>query len=321
MKNCYCPEGYRINTKTNLEYLANLQSLERAVEEGAILEATALMCDEGLNLHFEIGGIKAIMPRSECIYYPTGGEVKDIAILTRVGKVVCFKVLDIEYRNGDCIAILSRRMAQKEFYQEFFDNLKCGDIIPARVTHLESFGAFIDIGCGVSSLLSVDSLSVSRISHPRDRVRCGMNIKVVIKSIDRDLRRIYATQKELLGTWEENARHFNAGQTVTGIVRSVENYGIFVELAPNLAGLAEMRAETELDASALIGKEVSVYIKSIIPERMKIKLVIIDLCKTEKTLTEPIYYVDTNAITHISRWRYSPTCAIKVVESIFDTDN
>ena len=70
-----------------------------------------------------------------------------------------------------------------------------GDIIPARVTHLESFGAFVDIGCGVSSLLSVDSISVSRISHPSDRLSVGDSIYAVIKSIDREHERFFVVME------------------------------------------------------------------------------------------------------------------------------
>ena len=55
-----------------------------------------------------------------------------------------------------------------------------------------------------------------------------------------------------------------------GVIRSVESYGIFIELAPNLAGLAEWRGDVKP------GDGCSVYIKSIIPQKMKIKLVLID---------------------------------------------
>ena len=74
------------------------------------------------------------------------------------------------------------------------------------------------------SLLSIDCISVSRISHPSDRFRAGDRIKVVVKSIDRENGRIFVTHKELLGTWEQNAALFSPGQTVTGIVRSIEDY-------------------------------------------------------------------------------------------------
>ena len=81
------------------------------------------------------------------------------------------------------------------------------------------------------------------------------------------------TLKELLGTWEENAALFSAGETVPGIIRSIETYGIFVELTPNLTGLAELKEGVSVNENA------AVYIKSIIPERMKIKLVILDSSK------------------------------------------
>ena len=97
-----------------------------------------------------------------------------------------------------------------------------------------------------------------------------MPIKAVVKSIDYETGRLYVTHKELLGTWQENVERFHIGQTVSGIVRSVEEYGVFIELAPNLAGLGE------LCEGISVGDTVAVYIKNIIPERMKIKLVIID---------------------------------------------
>lgn len=109
-----------------------------------------------------------------------------------------------------------------------------GDIISARVTHLEPFGCFVDIGCGIASLLPIDAISVSRIAHPSDRFRVGEEIRVVVRGRD-EKNRITLTHRELLGTWEENAAAFCAGDTVPGIVRSVEDYGIFIELTPNLA--------------------------------------------------------------------------------------
>ena len=103
-----------------------------------------------------------------------------------------------------------------------------GDVVDCRITHLEQFGAFADIACGIPSLLPIDMISVSRISHPKDRFTVGMDIKAIVKTTDGH-HRISLSHKELLGTWEENAALFKAGETVPGIVRSVERYGIFVE--------------------------------------------------------------------------------------------
>lgn len=310
-ENRYLPEGMAFGTPENSEYTSSIQGLERAMAQGRIIEATAVLCDNEMTLTVDLGRVKGIMKREEALYCPDGERPKDIAIISRVGKPICFKVMAIEYtEDGAPVALLSRRLAQLECVHNFLSCLECGDIIPARITHLEHFGAFVDIGCGMASLLSIDCISVSRISHPKDRFYIGMPIRAVIKSIDREGGRIYVSHKELLGTWEENASRFNVGQTVVGIVRSVEQYGIFIELAPNLAGLAEYRDGIS------IGQSVAVYIKNIIPERMKIKLVIIDCCKSDQSASRLEYYV-SNESEHIDYWRYSPQGTTKLIESKF----
>ena len=124
----------------------------------------------------------------------------------------------------------------------------------------------------------------------------------------------------MLGTWEENAAQFAAGQTVAGIIRSVEHYGVFIELTPNLAGLAEIREENRAKIDLTVGYGATVYIKSIIPERMKIKLVLIDTYRTERQPRELNYYVDVAHVKHMNTWRYSPLCAGKLVESVFEKE-
>ena len=197
-----------------------------------------------------------------------------------------------------------------ECMHNYISTLVPGDIIPTKITHLESFGAFVDIGCGITSLLSIDSISVSRISHPSVRLAVGDMIHTVVKSIDQK-GRIYVSARELLGSWCENASLFNEGQTVKGVIRSVESYGVFIELRPNLAGLAEYRDDVHPGQSA------AVYIKSIIPEKMKIKLIIIDSHDTEEYPEELEYFIDTDSVTHIDSWQYSPPGCKKVIESVF----
>lgn len=307
----YQPEGTILQGIENQEYLAGRQGLEKAMERGKILEATALLCDSDFCLHFDLGGIPGRMPREEVVWCRPGETVKDIAVLTRVGKPVCFKVIGFTRDENSAVsALLSRREAQRDCLEHYVSKLIPGDIIPAAVTHLENFGAFVDIGCGIVSLLSIDSISVSRISHPRVRFSPGDKIFTVVKTID-DEGRIYVSHRELLGNWEENAALFSPGQTVAGIVRSIEPYGIFVELTPNLAGLAELKEGVEVNQIA------AVYIKSILPEKMKIKLIIIDSAAAATAVTPMRYFTDMKEHNHIDTWRYSPTCCERVIESVF----
>ena len=319
MKRNYSPEGSLIALPENREYISSLAGLEKAFLEGKILESTVILCDSSLRLHVDLGETIGIIEKKESVFCRSGEVIKDIAIITRVGKAVAFKVIGFKKENGKTIAMLSRRAAQEECQKRFISLLSPGDIIPAKVTHFENFGAFVDIGCGLSSLLTVDSISVSRISHPRDRLSVGENIYVVVKGHEDASDRIYVSMKELLGTWQENASVFEVGQTVSGIVRSVEDYGVFIELAPNLAGLAEIRDDTRDRDIAKVGNTTAVYIKSILPDKMKIKLVLIDTYRGEPPEHKRKYFIDCENVSHISSWRYSPIGAPKIIESQFDT--
>lgn len=301
----YMPEGRRIGSSSNAEHTASADGLRRAAATGEIVEARAVRCDANKNLIIDLGDIEGTIPYNETAIGAESGTLRDIAIISLVGKPVCFKVVSVE----DNRAFLSRRAAQEEAMCAFMHGLRCGDVISVRVTHLEPFGAFVDMGCGIVSLIGIENISVSRISHPSDRFVTGQDIFAVVLGIDKALRRITLSHRELLGTWEENAALFRAGETVAGIVRGVEDYGSFIELTPNLSGLAEKREGLKE------GDGVSVYIKSIMPERMKIKLLVIDTLGQCKAPSRLRYFITEG---HIDRWKYSPECCDKkVIERIF----
>lgn len=300
--NGYYPEGWQKEEK--LRYHFTKAQLEDARINQTVLEASVLMCDANHNLVVNLGEIKGIIPREEGAVGISEGTTRDIALISRVGKTVSFTVESID--NDSNYAVLSRKKAQEKCRDYILKNKSSGDIVNARITHLESFGAFCDIGCGNIALLPIDAISVSRISHPADRFFVGENIKAVIKSIAPD-GKITLSHKELLGTWEENVEMFSAGQTVTGVVRSVENYGVFVEITPNLAGLAEPKENVK------VGQQASVYIKSIIKEKMKIKLIIIDSFENNYSPNIKYFYEGDR----IENWNYSPDLCEKRIFTKF----
>jgi small subunit ribosomal protein S1 len=305
--NIYKPEGSLIGTPENIAAMKNIHALKESMNTGRILEARVQVCDSEHNLIVDLFGVKGIIPRNEGAIGIEDGSTRDIALISKVNKPVCFKVTEItEDENGNPAAVLSRRKAQEECTENYLSALHSGDIIPAKVTHLEQFGAFVDIGCGIPSLVPIDAISVSRISHPSDRFAVYQDIRVIVKSINDS--RIWLSHKELLGTWEENAAQFSCGETVSGIVRSVEDYGVFIELSPNLAGLAEPRDDIRA------GQNVSVYIKAIIPEKMKVKLIIVDAFD-KITENKPIKYFYEG--DHISSWLYSTPQSGRVISSEF----
>ncbi len=303
----FLPEGCLMETQENSMYMESVSSLCEAYRDRKILEARATVCDSMHNLTVDLGCIKGIIPRKEGALGIKEGKVRDIAVISRVNRPVSFVITGFDRdQSGATVALLSREIAQKRCMDDFVSTLRVGDIVDAKITHLETFGAFADIGCGIVALLPIDAISVSRIEHPAERFTVGMDIKAVIKSIENG--RISLSHKELLGTWAENVRNFQAGETVAGVIRSIENYGAFVELAPNLAGLAESKEGIRT------GQQASVYIKSIIPDKMKIKLIIVETFDYKYSPGKPKYYFEG---THMDEFLYSPENCEKRIVSYF----
>lgn len=293
----YLPEGVGFSP-TNFTY----EDLHAAMKNRTVLQALAVKCGEDHALHVDLGCTAGIIAREEAAIGIAEGQTRDIAILTRVGRPVCFHVTAI---NDDGCVHLSRRSAQEDALHNILYHCHAGQIIPAVITNLTAFGAFCDIGCGVAALLPTQNICVSRIAHAKDVFADSQLIRAVIQSLDRTAQRIVLSHRELLGTWAQNAAAFSSGQTVTGIVRSVCDYGTFIELAPNLSGLAETGELLE------IGQAVSVYIKSIIPETCKIKLVVLRKLDAETLPKKPLSYFITEE--SISFWRYGSESVPKVV--------
>lgn len=150
------------------------------------------------------------------------------------------------------------------------ENMYEGQVLNGTVKNIKPYGAFIELENGITGLAYIEDLSVARIKSPEERVKIGQDLQIMVKSIDKAQNRVMLTYKELLGTWEENAQKFQEGTYTKGIVRETEKNknGIFIELTPNLVGMAEYTEDLEY------GQEVNVFIKRIVPERKKIKLLI-----------------------------------------------
>ena len=146
-----------------------------------------------------------------------------------------------------------------------------GMIVNGNIKNIRKYGAFVEIDGGSIGLLPIEDISVSRIKTPEERFFIGQKINVMIKSIDKESNKIFLSYKELLGNWEENIQEYQEKMVVKGIVKEPDKYknGIFIELKPNLVGMAEYKEGLEY------GQKVDVYIKKIINDRKKIKLLIV----------------------------------------------
>ncbi len=146
-----------------------------------------------------------------------------------------------------------------------------GQIVNGIVKSIKPYGAFIDIGGGVIGLAYIEDLSVARIKSPYERLKVGQNVNFVIKSINKENGKINLSYKDTLGTWEENANKFQAGMKTKGIIRETERNknGIFIELTPNLVGMAEYKDGLNY------GEERDVVVKKIDYDKKKVKLIVL----------------------------------------------
>lgn len=301
----YLPEGRLLATAENRARCAGLGALRTARARETVLEGRATLCTPEHDLTVAVGPLTGIVPREEAALGIREGRTREIAILSRVGKPIAFTVTDL---RPDGTLLLSRRRAQELALGWLLDQPP-GTVLPATVTHLEGFGAFVDVGCGVPSLIGIERCSVARIAHPSCRFVPGQEIFAVLTGTDPAAGRIELSHKELLGTWAENAARFAPGMTVPGYVRGILPYGTFVELAPNLTGLAD---RTEGLAE---GDRVSVHLKAIVPERMKVKLTILHRLDP---LPEPPPLDYRITAGRIDRWRYAPPeCVRPPIETVF----
>ena len=276
MSNLYPPEGRLLHTLQNRANVETLSRLRQAMARETVVEGRVTLCTPAHDLVVQLGPFTGTIPREEAA----------------LGSL-----------------LFSRRRAQELALEAL---LACppGTVLPATVTNLAGFGAFVDVGCGVVSMIGIENCSVSRISHPARRFTVGQEIYTVLTGTDRSLGRLYLSHKELLGTWQENAARFSPGMTVTGWVRGVQPYGTFVELAPNLTGLADQTEGLRED------DRVSVYLKAILPDRMKVKLTILQTLPPQSA-PDPLPYFITAG--HLSRWVYSPPGRRgEVIETVFD---
>lgn len=235
-----------------------------------IFQGIVEKCDEDYNLHVKLdNGRMGIIPRREieAINIDENGFPKTNLCIGKVHKYVQFKIKEKSENN----LILSRKDVQKEVLDCIKTDLQVGQTVNGIVKNITPYGAFVDVGGGVVGLVHIEDLSVARIKTPFERIKIGQKINIVVKSIDRNTGRINLSYKETLGSWEENANNFTTGMKTKGIIRETEKNkkGIFIEITPNLVGMAEYRDGLNY------GDKIDIIIKKIDYDKKKVKLIIV----------------------------------------------
>ena len=158
------------------------------------------------------------------------------------GQVLKLKVEELDPANNR--VILSRKAVEAlenaEKKDDLLNNLNEGDVIEGKVARLTNFGAFIDIG-GVDGLVHVSELSHEHVKSPEDVVSIGDQVKVKVKSVDKDSERISLSIKDTLPSPFESLRgEVNEGEEIEGKVVRLTSFGAFVEIKPGVQGLVHI---------------------------------------------------------------------------------
>lgn len=258
----------KTRTKAPKLTIENLQSIKDSQQ---VLDMYIEEIDESLNMVGKVGkNIKAVIPRGEASsVVGDDGMVEEKFILNKKGKVLPVCIKEIIQNDESIELIMSKKILELKVRKWMYMHLKPGVKLRGIVVGLKDYAAFVDVGGGVTGILKLQDMSDSMLTNASDMFKLGQRIEVVVKKYDRDTGRIELTYKELLGTFEENVKDLKEGDIVEGVVRNRLKSGVFVEIKPNVVGIAEHVNGIETNQKVLVS------IKKINIEKKKIKLIII----------------------------------------------
>ncbi len=253
--------------------------LEELRKTGAIVNARVKEANKG-GLMVDIDGMDAFLPVSQLSqdHYPrvAGGDKNKILEKLRefVGQELPVKVIDVNEKDEKLI-VSEKSMGEEAKSMVSTDKFKMGQLVEGEVSAITAFGAFVKFD-GVEGLVHISELAWQRIDHPKDVVRIGDHVKAEIIQIDG--KKIFLSMKRLLpDPWKNVSEKYRIGQIVVGKIAKVNPYGLFIELDPEIQGLAhvsELSNETIDDVSKVfgIGDEREFEIVSIEPNEHRLGL-------------------------------------------------
>lgn len=269
----------------------NLSSL---MKEANIVPCSITDANKG-GLMIKVGQISGFLPVSQLSpkHYPRvpGGDKNKILerLKTYIGNKFDVKVIDVNENENKLI--VSEKAAWEVEQKEVIAQYKVGDIIDGKVTAVTDFGVFIEFGPQLEGLIHISELAWQRIDNPEDIVKVGQNIKAQIISIDGS--KIFLSSKKLQkDPWVNIDSKYKTGQTVKGKILKINPFGLFVELDPDIHGLAHISELSEKPISdisqiAKVGSILDFKIISIEPKNHRLGLTLKINQKNDAPKTAP----------------------------------
>jgi small subunit ribosomal protein S1 len=253
--------------------LAAWMSLEKAMEEGAIVEGFVSGRVKG-GLTVTLDSIRAFLPGSLVDVRP----VKDTTPYEE--KTLEFKVIKLDRRRNN--VVVSRRAVLEdslgEERQKILESLEEGVVVKGIVKNITDYGAFVDLG-GIDGLLHITDLAWRRVKHPTEVVNIGDEIDAKVLKFDKEKSRVSLGLKQLgEDPWIGLSRRLPATTRLFGKISNLTDYGAFVEIEPGIEGLVHV---SEMDWTnknvhpskiVQLGDEVEIMILEIDEDRRRISL-------------------------------------------------
>jgi len=245
-------DGLLALSKQRVDSMKIWHHIDKALEEGIPVEGSIISEVKG-GFMVDIG-VNAFLPISQVDVKP----VKNPASF--IGRHLKYKVIKVNQKKAN--VIVSRRMLMEEERErkrkEFWKNVKEGQVIYGFVKSITDYGAFIDLG-GVDGFLYVNDITWGRITHPKEYLKLGDEVKVKVMAIDHEKHKVSVSIKDLKGDpWAHIEEKYPVGSRVKGKAVGVVEYGVFVEIEPGLEGLlhvSEMSWDKKLrNPSKLVAK-------------------------------------------------------------------
>jgi small subunit ribosomal protein S1 len=224
-------DGLLALSKQRVDGIKVWQNIDKALEDGSPVEGTIINEVKG-GFMVDIG-VSAFLPISQVDVKP----VKNPASF--IGRHLKYKVIKVNQKKAN--VIVSRRMLMEEERErkrkEFWKNVKEAQVIYGFVKSITDYGAFIDLG-GVDGFLYVNDITWGRITHPKEYLKLGDEVKVKVMAVDHEKHKVSVSIKDLKGDpWAHIEEKYPVSSRVKGKAVGVVEYGVFVEIEPGLEGL------------------------------------------------------------------------------------
>jgi len=215
-------------------------NLRQLMEAGTIANVKIVEANKG-GLLVTCGNVAGFMPVSQLSpeHYPRiqGGDKNKILdrLKSYIGETFDAKVIDVGEEEEKLI--VSEKAAWEEQQKDLLGSYKVGDVVEGTVSVITEFGAFVQFGQGLEGLIHISELAWQRIDDPRDIVKPGQAIKAQVIKLERS--KIFLSMKRLIDDpWMRVKDRYAVGEKVSGKVLKVNPFGLFVELDPEIHGLA-----------------------------------------------------------------------------------